>query len=100
MPYGNPGGYRTARRNAPARRNGSGRGGRGGGGNAALVSALQQVLQRFGGGRRGGLGKGMRAAARGKARRVGDDLGMVNEPFEEPSYRDTGRGPVRIGHRM
>ena len=94
MPYGNPGGYRN-------KRNGRGRGGRGGGSNAALVSALQQVLQRFGGGRRGSttggrLGKGMRAAARGRAYSVGGD----NEPFEEADYRDNGRGRLRIGHRM
>lgn len=103
MPYGNPGGYRTARRNAPARRNGSGRGGRGGGSNAALVSALQQVLQRFsGGGRRGSttqgrLGKGMRAAARGRPIRVGDNEGFG---FDDDSEGNYGGGPLRIGHRM
>ena len=93
MPYGNPGGYR--------KRNGNGRGGRGGGSNAALVSALQQVLQRFGGGGRRGsttqgrLGKGMRAAARSKAHRVGDSF---SAEFEEADY---GYGkPARIGHRM
>ena len=105
MPYGDPGGYRNARRGAPAnRRNGNGRGGRGGGSNAALVSALQQVLQRFGGGRRGSattgrLGKGARAMARTRAQRVGDNVGFGFEDDGEGNYADTGYGGVRVGYR-
>ena len=96
MPYGNPGGYRKAR-------NGNGRGGRGGGSNAALVSALQQVLQRFGGGGRRGsattgrLGKGARAMARTRGQRVGDNAGFG---FDDDSEGNYSGSPGRIGHRM
>ena len=95
MPYGNPGGYRKTRRN----------GRRGGGSNAALVSALQSVLQRFGGGGRRGsttggrLGKGTRAAARTKAHRVGDVNVYGGDEEFTSNYAD-GRGPLRVGHRM
>ena len=94
MPFGNPGGYR---KRAPQRR--------GGGGNAALVNALQQVLQRFRGGGRGGsttsgrLGKGARAMARTRGQRVGDNVGFRFDDDSEGNYADTGRGGVRIGYR-
>ena len=101
MPYGNPGGYR--------KRNGSGRGGRGSGGTAALVSQLQAVLSNFsrgggGGMRRGGqagrLGKGARAMARTRAQRVGENVGLGFDDDSEGNYGASPRGPLRIGHRM
>lgn len=74
-----------------------GQGRSGGSFQAGVNAALAAVRQQLAGGR---SSLGRKSAPPGRARRSSSLDRFSGEDFEEADYRDDGRRPVRIGHRM
>lgn len=74
-----------------------GKGGRGGAYQAGIDAALRAVAAQLKG--RGLAAKGRKGSTGSRGRTYQAGLGF-DDAFEDRDYQDTGRGPLRIGHRM